>query len=151
MKQLALFLLRLLLQLVLFGITGRWVELGKDARTLQPRSVRNKQGTQQRKKQAAARPGGTFSAERKPARARASRAPMQSPSFADEGTYRDPESAVLEGGFRHAVRGRAVRTASRRPAPTSLRAALSDPRMVRDALTLGAALGTGSGARPRRR
>lgn len=132
MKQLALFLLKLVLRLLLFSLTGRWVQLGRDAPPL-PRAAR--------KKQAAPRPARTFAPERKAARTRPSRARIEEHAFAQEGTYRDPESAVREGGPARAPRIRTAPMVTRRRAPASLRAALSDPRVVRDALAFEAALG----------
>ncbi|MET0344537.1 MAG: hypothetical protein ABW252_26220 [Polyangiales bacterium] len=133
MKPLVVFLLRLLVQLVLFAVTGRWYELGRPAQP-KPQVPRPKQPGSRRER--------TFKPDKQAARARASRAPRVEADLAPEGTYRDPESPVLEGGVRRARGVRGARAVRGPVAATSLRAALTDRRLLRDALILDAALGT---------
>lgn len=137
MRRLLLFVLRVLLQLLLFGITGRWVELGrpepgdpmprapKPARTFTPR------------------PRGPRKEARPTVRdaARAAKATSRAPARSfPEGGAREAEFA-LEGGPRRASRPRGVQTVHAPKPATSLRAALADRRVLRDALILDAALG----------
>lgn len=126
MKDLLFFVLRLLLQLVIFAITGRWPHFARSqpARVQPPKT------------------------KPKPARAPLDRlephvpspAPTRAWSYRDEGAAYAPDAPPREGG---PARVRPPPKPARPNAATrSLGRALRDRRVLRDALILDAALGS---------
>ena len=122
MKDLLFFLLRLLLQLVIFAITGRWPHL---AHTRTPRPP----------------PPGGEARRARPRKARRTGAPAPTQSWSPhrEGALYAPYPPPPEGG---PVRARSATMQAKAPSTRSLGRALRDRRVLRDALALDAALGS---------